>query len=228
MAITDAGQICESLSTSRVNRITLSAGAKAGSLLAVGAGGKRAASNLSVSSITDSEGNAWDWEGVSSTFRPGVVAWTRTAVPVVAGDWIEVTWNATPDMAWVTGHAFEGASGVPTDRGWATGNATSPAAKTVNVAGSDFLVLSFIHMGYDFGVATTPLNSMTEQDTHNAGSTNSDPQMEFLSRNHTSGSTFQAGSSLSPTSIYWSCVAVSFPFQAMPTSRASMPFLLGV
>jgi hypothetical protein len=62
-----------------------------------------------------------------------------------------------------------------------------------------------VNLAYDFGVTTTPLNSMTERDTY----TTSPQQREFLSRNTSGGSTFQGGTALSP-SVYWSAVSVSF------------------
>ncbi len=217
MAITDAGQICESTALTRTTRMTLSGNVKAGALMTLGIGSSRSNYPQSVSAITDSQGGVWDWKTVGSTTKMASTAWCRTGVPLQSGvDWIEVVMAATPNAdQWITGHNFEGASGTPTDEGTnASLPGSSTASKSVAVTGSDFLVLATV-MYTGTSVTTTPLNSMTEQDVHDGG----DWHGEFLSRNHTSGSTFTAGTTFS-SSRSWNIAVVSFPFQALPAAAS--------
>lgn len=226
MAITDAGQICESTALTTTTRMTLSGASKAGALMAMGLGGRVSSGLLDIVGITDSQGNAWDWFGQESGYRAAFVAWAKASAAMVsATDWIEVQWSRTPQAAWMSGHSFEGAGGTPTDTGLAQGSPTTAAAKTISVAGSDFLVLATVAYAYST-TTTTPLNSMTEQDTFLGGTAPNEVALEFLSRNHTSGSTFQTGTSFA-ASRYWTIAAVSFPFEAMPAGRGAFG-LLGV
>lgn len=222
MAITDAGQICESDAVTTTNRITLSASAKAGGLMALGLGGRVASGYLDIVAITDSAGNPWDWYGQTSGYRAAWVAWAKAATPMQTTDWIEVKWSQKPQVAWISGHCFEGASGTPTAERTTQGTPSSVASRSIPVAGSDFLVLATVAYA-SATTTTTPLNSMVEQDTYDGGNV----FLEFLSRNHTSGSTFTAGTTLG-ASRNWTIAVVSFPFEAMPVSGKSMPFLVGV
>lgn len=223
MAITDAGQICESTALTITTRMTLSGSVKAGALMALGLGGRVSSGSLDITAITDSQGNTWDWYGQSSGYRAAFVAWASTGSALTSGtDWIEVKWSRTPEVAWISGHNFEGAGGTPTDTDLAQGSPTTQAAETVSVTGSDFLVLATVTYAYS-STTTTALNSMTEQDTYDGGNC----LVEFLSRNHTSGSTFTAGTGFA-ASRYWTIAVASFPYQAMPAGGRGQPFLLGV
>ncbi|MGD9713401.1 MAG: hypothetical protein AB7V46_15240 [Thermomicrobiales bacterium] len=218
MAITDAGQICESTALTTITRMTLSGNVPAGGLVALGMGGRVVSGYLDIVAIMDSQGNEWDWHGVSSGYRAAWVAWSRTGVPLQSGiDWIEVRWSKAPEVAWISGHAFNGAAGSPTERDVAQGSPTTTAAETVALAGSDDLVLSTVAYAYSV-VNSTPLNSMTEQDTFDGGNV----LLELLSRNVTSGpGSFAAGLSFS-ASRYWTVAVVSFPFEALPAGRSTI------
>jgi hypothetical protein len=211
MAISYGGQLFESTSTVTTNTLTLGSAIPAGTLIAVAFGGKRSGSNLGVvTGPTDSKGQTWARKVYGSTFRCIGLAWCRTSSSMSTSDWVRIKWNGTPSTCWITGHYFTNASGTATDSATAASSGPSATASaTVNVPGTEYLVLTAVNLAYDYGVTTTPLNSMTERDTY----TTSPQQREFLSRNTSGGSTFQGGTSLSPA-VYWSAVSVSFAAEA--------------
>ena len=224
MAITDAGQICESEAITTTNRITLSADVSAGHLMALGLGGRVSTGYLDIVGITDSKGGEWDWNGQSSGYRAAWVASQRAAVPMQSGtDWIEVQWSKAPQVAFVTGHKFAGARGLATARSSTQGTPSSVASRSIPVATADFLVLATVAYA-STSTTTTPLNSMTEQDTFDGGNI----FIEFLSRNSSGSSSFVAGTTLG-ASRNWTIAVASFPFEAMPASgRGTQSFLIGV
>lgn len=230
MAITDAGQICESSAVTTTNRMTLSGNVKSGALMVLYLGGRVASGYMGIPSITDSRGNDWDWSldgtwyGISSGYRYASIAWAKAGSAMQSGtDWIEVTWNKTPQEAWISGHSYEGAAGTPTEVDAAQGSPTTQASDVVVLAGSDDLVVATVAYAYST-TTTTPLNSMTEEDTY-AGSR---IFIEGLRRNVTTGpGNFTAGTSFA-ASRYWTCVVASFPFEAMPAGGRGQPFLIGV
>lgn len=225
MAITDAGQICESSALTTTTRMTLSGSVKAGALMALGLGGRVASGSLDITAITDSQGNTWDWYGQSSGYRAAFVGWAKAGSAMQSAvDWIEVKWSRTPEVAWISGHNYEGASGTPTEEDLAQGSPTTQAAESVALAGSDDLVLATVTYAYST-TTTTALNSMTEEDTYDGGNC----LVEFLRRNVTSGpGSFTAGTGFA-SSRYWTIAVVSFPYQAMPAAGSrGQPFLLGI
>ena len=223
MAITDAGKLFESQSTARVATHTLGQAVKAGSLIVIGLGGVRNGSILNLASISDTRGNAWQWEMFSSSYRAAGIAWCRTQAPMTTGDRITVTWNGTPSYAWKSGHAFEGASANPTDRDTRNGSSSSPSV-SLGVSGSDWLTVACMCLPYEYAVSATPLNSSTSQDDN--GATSSAPWIELFSRNGTSGSTHTIGGSIG-ISVPYAIAGVSFPFEAMPAGKA-VGALIGV
>ena len=223
MAITDAGQMCESSAITTTTRMTLSStSCPAGGLMVLHLGGRVSSGTLDLVSVTDSKGGTWNYQKGASGYRAAFLAWRRSLTPLVAGtDWVEVRWSKAPQVAWISGHVHLNAGATKIDGGWSQGSPGSTASKTISVSGSDFLVLATVTYAYDLAT-TTPLNSMTEQDTF-AGT---NVFVEALSRNHTSGSTFQAGTSFS-ASRYWSVIAVSLPFEAIPAGARSSIGLFG-
>lgn len=212
MAITDVGKLYETTSTANPRQNTLGQTLKAGTLICLALGGTRSGSNLDVSAITDSKGNAWDWETWPCSYCFTGVAWTRIAEAMGTSDWIKVQWNGTPSKAWISAHAFEGASGTPTDRDVQIGT-SSTVAVTLSVAGSDWLTFASCNLPYDYGVTMTPINSSVSQDDNAAAS--AAPWCECFSRNGTSGSTHQIGAT-TVISLAYKIAGVSFPFEAMP------------
>lgn len=226
MAITDAGQICESSAVTTTNRMTLSGSAKAGALMALGLGGRVASGYLDITAITDSRGNTWDWHGIASGYRAAFVAWAKTGSAMASGtDWIEVRWSKTPEVAWITGHNYEGASGTPTETDQAQGTPSTSATDLMTVAGSDDLILATVAYAYSV-TTTTPVGSMTEEDTFDGGNV----CLEFLRRNVTAGpGGYTVGTSFA-SSRYWTTAMVSLPYEAMPAAASGrgQPFLIGV
>lgn len=224
MAINYASQICESNALTATTRMTLSANAKAGALLTLGISALRPESSgqVDIVSITDSMGNPWSYKYFQSSWRFSAICWAQTSVVMQSGvDWIEVKLDGTQDETWFTGHTFEGAGPTKIDMKSTSGTGTT-ASRSVTVSGSDFLVLTHVTFAYDT-TTTSPLNSMTERDSY----TGSRIQGEFMSRNHTTGSSFTGGTTLG-ASRYWSATSVSFPYLAMPASAKSVPFLVGI
>jgi hypothetical protein len=118
-------------------------------------------------------------------------------------------------VAWVSAHAYEGASGTSTDTDTATG-VTTTATATVNVSGSDWLTVGVVGLPYDYAAAgQTGANSSTIRDSNNR--TTAAPWLEMSSRNGTSGSTHAPGV-VYTVSVDWYAVAVSWPYLAMPSS----------
>ena len=212
MAITDGGQICESTALTTTNRITLAGNVAAGGLMALGLGGRVASGFLDLVSVSDSKGNSWSHQKGSSGYRAAFVSWSRAVVPLQSGvDWIEVKWSKTPQVAWITGHVFLNASATKTSGGWTQGSPSSTASRTVTAAGTDDLLLAMVTYAYDVAT-TTAIGSAVEQDVF----TGSNIFMEFLSRNYTGGpGSVSIGTAFS-AARYWSCVAISVPFQAIP------------
>lgn len=223
MAIPYGGQLFESTSTAGVNKIFLGSSLAAGSLIVIAAGGKRSGSALRLVAVTDSKGQSWGEVAYSSTYRSNAIAHCRVSSEMSTSDWVTIWWNGTPSSAWITGHYFTGASGTAHDSNTGSGGPSATASATVDVPSGEYLVVTAINLAYDFGVTTTPLNSMTERDVYNA----SPQQREFLSRNTSGGSTFQGGTALSP-SVYWSAVTVSFAAEALSAPPAGARVVGGI
>lgn len=223
MAISYIGKLFESESVADPKAHTLGAACKAGSLIAIALGGTRSGSNLDITSITDSKGNTWDWFTSPSTNGFCGVAWCRLAVPMGTSDTITINWNGTPTKAWVSAHNFEGAAGTPTHENSATGTSTTWGV-TLNVTGTDWLTFASMNLPNEFAVSSTPINSSLSRDSRDSGSSNA-PWCEAFSRNGTTGSTHTIGSS--GVSVPYRIVGVSFPFEALPTSRGAFG-LIGV
>lgn len=221
MAITYANKLFETTAAATTNRQTVGQNVKAGSLVWLALGGTRSGSNLAPVAVTDSKGNTYDLRNFAPSTSSAIGnVFARIAQPLTAGvDWIEVHWNGTPSKAWISAHAFEGASGTPDDYGSSYITGSTTISHTVNVTGSDWLVLAAIALPFDFNATSeTAINSMTKRDDNNA--TSAAPWMSCFSRNGTTGSSLAAGASYS-ISLYGRVAAVSFPFQAMPTSRGA-------
>jgi hypothetical protein len=224
MAIPYGAQVFESTSTASLQLASLTTTVPAGSLIVVAMGGKRSGSMLDVVGLTDSRGQSWSQKTYPSTVRCMALAWCRTSSTMTTSDWVRWRWNGTPSTCWITGHYFTNASGTAYDS--ATNGSSGPtatASATVDVPGTEYLVLTAINLTYDYGVTTTPLNSMTERDTY----TTSPQQREFLSRNTSGGATFEGGTSLSPAA-YWSAVSVSFTAEGAAAPPAGATVLGGI
>lgn len=225
MAIVDAGKLFESESLGKTVAHSLGFGIDAGTLICMALDGKRSGAGLAPASISDTKGNTWHWLMIVSSSRACGVAYCRVASAMSTADKVTVDWNGTPSYAWKSAHAFEGASGVPTEITNASGFG-SVASVTLDVSGSDWLTFATIMLPDDFGVTATPLNSSISQD-NNAHSSVA-PWAECFSRNGTTGSTHTIGASF-VASLQYAIVGVSFPFLAMPTSPArAVPGLIGV
>ena len=225
MAITYGAKLFESEATTKTTAHTLTAAAKAGALVVIALNGKRSGANLNIASITDTQGNVWDWRIFQSQFRTAAVAWCRIGAAMTTADKITVSWNGTPTYSWKSCHSFEGAAGVPIDEVTASGN-SGTASVSVGVSGSDWLVVSALILPDATAGGLTILNSGVSRDDN--GHSGSTPWAEAFSRNGTSGSTYVAGATL-PSSQTWGLCAVSFPFLAMPASPArAVPGLIGI
>lgn len=226
MAITYGAKLFESTATTDPNTQTVGTAVLAGRLVVLALCGMRSGTSLNIASISDSQGNTWDWVFRPSTDRALGLAWSRLNVPLGTSDTITVDWNGTPSAVWYEAHSYSNADGTPIDEGYSVSSSdSSTASHTVAVSGSDFLVCCVVMTPYDYGLgAATALNSMTERDDNNA--TSVAPWCEYLDRNYTTGSTFQAGLSLG-SALYWGAAAVSFPYLAVPASRGSNS-LMGV
>lgn len=213
MAIAYNAKLVESTSATTTVAVTTTSAAKAGSLIVVAYGGK-AASSLSGSSVTDSNGNTYTRHQRASSLAAIGIAYTRTASALASGATITLTWNTAPTVSWVSVHAFEGASGTATDTDTNTGVGTTATA-TVNVSGSDWLTFAVVGLPYDWSVAgESGANSSTLRDDNNK--TGSGPWLQCSSRNGTSGATHSPGV-VYGVSVDWYAVSVSWPYQAMPT-----------
>jgi hypothetical protein len=226
MAITYGAKLFESESTVRSGAHVLGSSVAAGTLICVALAGKRSGGALSVSAISDSEGNAWEWKLYPSTYRTAGVAWCRTAVAMNTSDYVVIEWNGTPTYAWKSAHSFTGASGAATVEASVAGTG-STASLAVDVAGSDWLTFATIMLPDDYAVTATPLNSMLSRDDN--GNTTSAPWAECFSRNGTVGTTHTTGASF-VSSVVYAIASVSFPSMALtsPTVTRSFAFLPGV
>ena len=232
MAITDAGQICESSATTATTRMTLSGSVKAGALMVLYLGGRVTSGYLDVATITDSKGHDWDWSGdgewygFSSGYRFASLAWAKAGSPMVSGtDWIEVRRSKTADVAWISGHNYEGAGGTPTEVDATQITPGSSISDAVVLAGSDDLVVATVTYAYS-STTTTPMNSMVEEDTYDGGNI----LIDALRRNVTTGpGSFTAGTTFG-AARYATIVIASFPFSAMPAAASGrgQSFLIGV
>lgn len=225
MAINYGAKLFETEITAKSHTPAITAAVKAGALIVIAMTGKRSGANLNLSSITDANGNVWDWRIFQSQYRTACIAWTRTNAPMSAGAGIAITWNGTPTYAWKSAHSFEGAAGTPIDEQTASGSG-STASVSVAVSGSDWLTASVVMLPDATAGGLTPLNSgLSRDDNGHSGST---PWAETFSRNGTTGTSYVAGATL-PSSQQWAICAVSFPFLAMPASPArAVPGLIGI
>lgn len=225
MAITYAAKLGESTTAGATTTITTASAAKAGSLIVVAFGGKAAAS-LTASSVSDGT-NTYTRHQRASTSAAVGIAWFRLANELASGSTITVTWSSTPTVAWVSAHAFEGASGTNTDTDTLTGSSATASA-TVNVSGSDWLTVAVVGLPSDFDAQNqVGANSSTIRDSN--GRTTAAPWLEMVSRNGTSGTTHSPGVTYQ-ISVTWYAVAVSWPYLAMPSSsqRSQNTALWGV
>lgn len=212
MAIAYGAKIGESTSTSTTVNLTTSADAKAGSLVVVAFGGK-AGSTLTASSVTIG-GTAATLHQRSSSLANVGLAWVRVTSALASGSTITLVWNTAPSVSWLSAHSFEGASGTATNTSSNSGVSTT-ATSSVTVSGSDWLTIGVVGLPYDYGVAgESGANSSTLRDDNNRSS--SAPWLQVASRNGTSGSTHAPGV-VYQVSVDWYAVAVSWPYQAMPT-----------
>jgi hypothetical protein len=212
MAITHAGKLAESTTASGTVAVTVGQNVKRGSLVVVAIGGK-AASSISVSSVTDSASHSYTLYQRASALAPICIAYVRTTSAIPSGGTITVTWSGTPSVSWVSAHAFEGAGGTRTDASTSTGVSTT-AVSSVSVSGSDWLSFAVVGLPYDYGVAgETGANSSTLRDDNDRNS--AAPWLQCASRNGTSGSTHSPGV-VYGTSVDWYTVAVSWPYEALP------------
>ncbi len=211
MAITDNGQLFESTSTSDPRTHTLTTSVPAGALIVLYLGGTRSGTSLDLVGVTDSKGNVWQQKTRPSTSAFCAIAWTRTGAAMASGDTITVNWNGTPAKAWVSVHAFLGASSTPTEMDTNSGF-SSTASSTLTVAGSDWLTVASVNAPYEYGVTMTPINSSISQDDNGAAS--SAPWCEAFSRNGTTGTTHSIGGSF-VVGVQWAIAGVSFPSEAI-------------
>lgn len=214
MAISYAGKLGESTTAGATTSITFDQNVRAGSLVIVAYGGK-AGSSLSASSVADDVGNTYTRHQRASSLAAVGIAYLRVPNAIASGATLTVTWSTTPTFAWVSAHAYEGASGTPTDTDTGTGVSTT-ATVSVSVTGSDWLTFATVGLPYDWSVAgETGANSSTLRDDNNK--TGSAPWLQCASRNGTTGSTHSPGV-VYGTSVDWYAVAASFPYEALPIS----------
>lgn len=216
MAILYGAKLFESTSLTRGISHTVLSTVKEGALICIALAGKRSGAYLNVASIIDSKGNVYEWEVAASEYRMTGVAWTQTKAAMTVGDTIKITWNGTPSYAWKSAHTFEGADASESEKDHAYG-ASSTAAITLDVDGSDWLTFASVMAPYADGPTLTPLNSSTSRDSNGASSR---PYTECFSRNGTTGTTHTIGASGIPGGS-WSITGVSFPFQAMPSTTTT-------
>lgn len=215
MAISYGAKLFESTTATQTVKTTVGSTVKNGALVVVAIGGKRATYSLDVAAVdvTDSVGNTYQIVTSPDTLAMVGIAWTRTAAPMTTSSWIQVKYNGTPSKSWISAHSYENASGTKTDSATSTGTGTTATA-TVSVSGSDWLTFATIGLPYDFNVAgQVAANSSTLRDDNGATSA---PWLEAASRNGTTGSTHAPGV-VYGTSIPWRAVAVSWPYEALPT-----------
>lgn len=212
MAIPYGSKLGESTTASTTVNLTTSAQAKAGSLVVVAFGGK-AGSSLSASSVTIGGTAATLHQRASSLANVGV-AWLRITSALASGSTITIVWNTAPTVSWLSAHSFEGASGTATNTSSNSGVSTT-ATSSVTVSGNDWLTVGVVGLPYDYGIASeTGANSSTLRDDN--ARTSAAPWLQMSSRNGTSGSTHAPGV-VYQVSVDWYAVAVSWPYQAMPT-----------
>lgn len=215
MAINYGAKLFETATVAQTIQTTLGATVKAGSLVVVAIGGKRSTYNLDVTAgnVTDSVGNTYQIATSPDTLAMVGIAWTRTIAPMTTSDWIKVKYNGTPTKTWLSAHSFENASGTKTDSSTATGSIVT-ATSTVNVSGSDWLSFAVVGLPYDHTVTgESGANSSTLRDSN---AVTSAPWLQAASRNGTTGSTHAPGVTYT-VAIPWRVVAVSWPYEALPT-----------
>jgi hypothetical protein len=219
MAIPYVGKLFESTAATQFQTMYLTTSIKAGTLICIAMCGRRSSTALNISSVADAKGNSWNWIFRSSTDRGMGVAWTRTKSAMTTSDWITTTWNGTPSASWRSAHAYENASGNHNSSALTISSSnTATASATVSVTGSDWLVFASVILPYDYGIAgQVGINSGILRDDN--GNTSIAPWAECVSRNGTTGSSYQAGIAYA-VPIYWGAAAVAFPYEAMPSGRS--------
>lgn len=220
MAMNDLGKLFETSSLSKVQSIALGAAVKANTLIAVFIAGE-SGGTLSVSSVTDSKGNAYTvYQDNGSTLA--AIAIARVATALTTSDTITVTMNRTPTVCWKSGHNFDNASKTPIDTQLGAGTTTA-AYKTVDVSGSDWLALGVAYWSSDALPTTTELDSSISQDNIDGSSYSA----ECWSCNGTSGTSTRIGATTA-SALFRRFVGISLPFQSSSTGRQVASIFMGV
>lgn len=215
MAISYGANLFATTTVAKTVSTNLGTSVKAGALVVVAIGGSRSTYNLDVTAanVTDRLGNTYQVATRPDTLAMVGIAWTRTVAPMTTSDWIQVVYNGTPTKSWISAYSFEGASGTKTSSATASGSGVTAAA-TVSVSGSDWLTFGVVGLPQDHTVTgETGANSSTLRGDNNVTSA---PWLEAASRNGTTGTTHAPGVTFT-VAIPWRAVAVSWPYEALPT-----------
>lgn len=212
MAIAYLNKLFESTTNSDPTTVVLTNAVPADSLILMAITAKRSGASPSIVSITDSQGNTWDWTRLSTSTSMVAVAWCRTPVAMSTSDTVTVDFNGALTDKWVSGHAFDNASGTPTDEQVDAASSSLTPQLTLAVTGSDWLTFAaFYLINVSGGYTFTPVNSSLSRDTTTLD------QAECFSRNGTTGTTHTIGATLAYYAT-WLGAGVSFPFEGTSTS----------
>lgn len=215
MAITDAGKWGEYAGATNPKTIVINGGAniKAGSLIVVYFGGHSPTTALlGMSKVTDSQGNTYQIKQFQSSYRAAGIAIARTGVALEEDvDWLKFQWNRTPEGAWISIHAFEGADSVWVDSRSANGSGTA-FNSTLDTPSGDWLLLETVTFPYEASPSTTLTGSTVRQDNITGP-----PSSEGYSLIGSGAGTATVGASLSSSATY-GLVAIAVGGKAMPVT----------
>lgn len=210
MAIDYINKSFESTSTAATKTTAMGISAKAGSLIVLFVGGQ-ASGTLSLSSVSDTKGGAWNIVNNSGSTMVAI-AWKRTSVAMTPSDTITRVLNKSGGSIWMSCHVFEKAGSTLID--YVSSNATSTQAYvTPTVTGSDWLALSIAYFPSSASMTTTDVDSSVSRDDSGAAN----PYSEVWSCNGTSGTSTRIGATIA-SSKYRRMIGITLPFQAMPGS----------
>ena len=209
MAIDYINKAFESTNTTATKTTAMGISAKAGSLIVLFVGGQ-ASGTLSLSSVSDTKGGAWQIVNNSGSTLVAI-AWKRTSVAMTTSDTITRVLSKTASASWMSCHVFEKAGSTLIDT--QSSNATTTGVYlTPNVTESNWLALAMAYWPSSAQMTTTEVDSSLSRDDSGAAN----PYSECWSKNGTTGSV-QIGATIA-SSKYRRMIGITLPFQAMPGS----------
>jgi hypothetical protein len=211
MAVTWLGRVVSAtgLTSGNTQAKTLTSAVPAGDVIIAYAGFGESPSEVTtytMSGISDSKGNTWNFVQLGHTRRGVGIAWTRVTNALTTSDTITWTFTNSPGVCWTVAHRFTGlltpalASGT---------NAGFSDTASVNLSVSrDGLATAIAHWPTEFGVTPAINNGYSEID--NFSHVGNVEYYSIIAKNFVgSGST--APSETIVVSSVWGMAAVALP-----------------